>query len=239
MEVEEGESLDDAIAEVVENLLKSGVDTSKLEAILAKYKAPKNCQMLMPVRVNQGIWSVLSTAARTEDAKLQKQQTTIVKALTATSSAANDVHALMENGTPLANTLEKLADAIAMLAAINRDINMKRRTLIKPELNENYRHLCAPTVPITSQLFGDDVQERIKQQGETNKAFQQIAATRGRGRGFGTRTSPFPHSNQRQGQGRGCATAGGDQGSQRGRPGFLRGRGQFPRGQGDFQPRGR
>ena len=70
-----------------------------------------------------------------------------------------------------------------MMVAMNRDLNMKRRFLLQPEINPSYRHLCAPSVPITTHLFGDDVQDRIKQHGEANRAFNQFLSTQGRGWG--------------------------------------------------------
>ena len=47
-------------------------------------------------------------------------------------------------------------DAIALTGAANFELNMRRRNNIKPELNEDYKHLRFKSVPFTESLFGDD-----------------------------------------------------------------------------------
>ena len=244
------EPLCETLREAVENMVKNGVTAAQMETFADKYQRPSNCPTLAPVKINEGIWSVMSTKARTVDSKLQKQQVTMIKAMTAVASAANDVRGALDGSKqPTEATFEKLVDGLAMIAALNKDLNMKRRFMIKPEINPNFRHLCAPSVPITTRLFGDNVQERIKQQGEANKAFHQILSPRGRGRGRGFRGGQYGqyrptmnHTASSVGQdgwmgGRG--TSAGSRGSYRGRGGFMRGRGSFSRGRGYRQNRGR
>ena len=39
---------------------------------------------------------------------------------------------------------------------------------MRSQLNANYRHLCSPSNPVTSLLFGDDLPKAIKDISDTN-----------------------------------------------------------------------
>ena len=121
-------------------MVKNGVTAAQMETFADKYQRPSNCPTLAPVKITEGIWSVMSTKARTVDSKLQKQQVTMIKAMTAVASAANDVRGALDGSKqPTEATFEKLVDGLAMIAALNKDLNMKRRLMIKPEINPNFR----------------------------------------------------------------------------------------------------
>ena len=40
---------------------------------------------------------------------------------------------------------------------------------MRPQLNTNYRHLCSPSNPVTSLLFGDDLPKAVKDISDTNR----------------------------------------------------------------------
>lgn len=77
----------------------------------------------------------------------------------------------------------------------NRQLNLARREFMKPDVNSNYGHLCAQSVPYTSLLFGDDVSKAAKDVEETRKIGNRMSGLgfpRGRGyyrggRGRGSR----------------------------------------------------
>ena len=54
---------------------------------------------------------------------------------------------------------------------------MRRRGSIKHELNDDYRHLCSPTVPFTEFLLGDDVElsKQLKDLTEATKVGKKLA----------------------------------------------------------------
>jgi hypothetical protein len=53
-------------------------------------------------------------------------------------------------------------NALALLGHSNRQMNMTRRDLIKPDLSYDYLHLCAHSLPYTDMLFGGDVSKSIR-----------------------------------------------------------------------------
>ena len=65
--------------------------------------------------------------------------------------------------TKLGKVIDECNDSLALFGHANRQVNMTRRELIKPELRYEYLHLCAQTVPYTSWLFGDDISKTAKE----------------------------------------------------------------------------
>ena len=53
--------------------------------------------------------------------------------------------------------LNQVIDAVAILGNSNWRLNMKRREIIKPELNPPYKRLCEEEITPSQKLFGDDL----------------------------------------------------------------------------------
>ena len=69
----------------------------------------------------------------------------------------------------LESPIEGINDAIALLGHTNKQINMLRRDLLKPELRNEYSHLCTHSLPYINQLFGYDVSKTAKEIEECSK----------------------------------------------------------------------
>ena len=56
-------------------------------------------------------------------------------------------------------------DSFAFFANANTELNQRRRELIKPQLQADYKYLCSSnsTLTITDQLFGDDLAKGVKE----------------------------------------------------------------------------
>ena len=67
--------------------------------------------------------------------------------------------------------------SIALLANANFKLNMKRRELIKPELNPLYTRLCKVEIKSSTQLFGDDLSKHLKEMAEAKKAGRKMQKT--------------------------------------------------------------
>ena len=50
----------------------------------------------------------------------------------------------------------------------NWKLNMKRRELIKPDLNPPYTRLCKEEVKLSSKLFGEDLSKQLKEMTEAS-----------------------------------------------------------------------
>ena len=115
-------------------------------------------------------------------------------------------------------------DAIALLGHGSFKLNMFRREQIKPELKKEYRSLCSSTIPVTNELFGEDLSKAAKEVEEKNKISNkmglpqplrrprlfgrinrpyQVYSSRGRGRGYSNYTYYPNNSNYSNNYGRG------------------------------------
>ena len=56
----------------------------------------------------------------------------------------------------------------------NWKLNMKRRELIKPDLNPPYTRLCKEDIKPSAKLFGDDLPKHLKDMAEAKKVGQQM-----------------------------------------------------------------
>lgn len=57
------------------------------------------------------------------------------------------------------------------------ELNLCRRELIRPDLNDQYRQLCNSQTPISKLLFGDDLLKVVKDITESNKVSQNFERT--------------------------------------------------------------
>ena len=60
-------------------------------------------------------------------------------------------------------------DALALLGNTMCELSMRRRDAIKPHLNKDYSSLSASHVPITTYLFGDNLQTQLNDIRASNK----------------------------------------------------------------------
>ena len=105
-----------------------------------QHETPENCTTLSETRVNQGVWNNLDESARSTDLKFQKVQKSLVKGIVI---IVTEVNKLMGNSGPqnVDDTVGSLMDGVLLLANANQELNYRRRELIRPQLNANYRHL--------------------------------------------------------------------------------------------------
>jgi hypothetical protein len=137
---------------------------------------------------------------RSFDLKLQKSQNLNVKTMVALTEILVELQ--KDNSEANSGLFVKALDALSFSAGSNKEINLRRRELIKPD----YKALCsnAAHLPISSQLFGSDITTAIKDQTEANKISRQLGTSfsgghggrRGRGafrgrRPFYQRQRPF------------------------------------------------
>ena len=74
--------------------------------------------------------------------------------------------------------MKQLSDGIALSACVNYELNMRRREAIKPDLNQEYKHLCSSTVPVTEFLFGSDLSQQLKDMAQANRVANKLSSSR-------------------------------------------------------------
>ena len=68
-------------------------------------------------------------------------------------------------------------DAIAIMGHITYNLAQRRRDVIRPTLNKDYATLCASHVPVTTFLFGDELQTQLNHIRASNKIKNTASAS--------------------------------------------------------------
>ena len=171
---QDGAEIHGNLAAIVQKLLKDKPEEDKLNEIKKRYLRPKNCDMLAETRVNLPIWNNLSERARTSDLKFQKVQKSLIKGTTAVVQVVNDL--ISKPDMPSKGQLvNQLMDGVLLMANSNTQLNLRRREALKLELHTSYHYLCAPSNPITTELFGDDLPKAVKDITDTNRITSKLS----------------------------------------------------------------
>ena len=103
------------------------------------------------------------------DSGMQRSQSLFLKAAYAIVEAARSI---------TGETKTTLIHALVLIMSGNRELNLKRRELLKPDLNSQYGALCSASTPITTELFGDDITKEIEDVSKANKLSKKLATPR-------------------------------------------------------------
>ena len=153
------------------------------------YAKPGNCPDLSVPRVDDLIWDQLEKTTRAKDANWQAMQDNLLRGTTAVARAIDQL--VQHDNSENMEIVRTLSDSIQFLGAVNVELCCKRREHIRPDLNVEYKRLCALTTPITDKLFGDNLAQQVKDIGDANKLKNRLSGgktkpgnMRGRGNGM-------------------------------------------------------
>ena len=124
-----------------------------------KYGRPDSCEMMRVLtRLSGKHWNLIK---RRNDVKI----TNILKTCAAVSASLAYTLDMVRkdqssNDLDTSQTIRYVADAMAMLSHINTDVSLLGRELTRLALIADYRNQCNPDRPVTSLLFGDDLQKK-------------------------------------------------------------------------------
>ena len=71
--------------------------------------------------------------------------------------------------------INQLVDGVLLMANANIELDLRRREALKPELHTSYRYLCAPSNPITTERFGDNLPKAVKDITDTNRITSKLS----------------------------------------------------------------
>ncbi|KAK3751368.1 hypothetical protein QZH41_009315, partial [Actinostola sp. cb2023] len=129
--------LNEKIAKVLDNILASGLSDHVLTKRKEDVKRPENCKLLRVTKVNTEIWDIAQKTTRSMDARIQKMQESLIKGLIPLAYLTGTVGETMEKTSPMPTPEEA-------------DLDIK------------YKTICSSKEPVGSELFGDDLTERLK-----------------------------------------------------------------------------
>lgn len=135
--------------------------------------------MLQTTRVNQEIWNQVKPDTRSKDIKLQRVAAKLTKGMIPLVNLVDSLLKVSEKGEGLAAediapTIRQTLEGLTLLANANFDLNMRRRDIFKEDVNPSFKSLCSPHIPLTTNLFGDDISKTVKEIGETNRLGQRM-----------------------------------------------------------------
>ena len=168
------------LAENINNLFRKGLEERQHEELIKDehISRPENCEALVTVKCNRIIWDLCSQNVKYIDKKMQNAETSLIKGAIFITKAVNKLAELeapaKEKGIELSSVVDQCKDALSLLGHCNQQICLTRRDIIKPELKSEYSHLCKPSVPFTSELFGDDVSKTAKELEDSVKMGHKI-----------------------------------------------------------------
>ena len=172
-----GPGIAENLAKVVDKLLRTRLAEEKLKEKQSLYSRPKNCEAMVPTRVNSEIWQQLQPHTRSQDIRMQKVQNSLLKGLMPLTQLTNTLLQLPDSvPTESRESIVKQAlDALTLIAQANGELNQRRREMIKPDLNQQFQQLCNDQVPITSWLFGDELAKTCQDITNTNRVSQKVS----------------------------------------------------------------
>lgn len=113
------------------------------------------------VRTNQLVWDLIAPSTQQIDKKLQYIKKSVITSAIIMTRTVNDM--AKDESCGNSQWIDNYNDSLALLGHCNRQINLFRRDLIKPDLCWDSVHLCAHSLPYINFLFGDDVSKSAKE----------------------------------------------------------------------------
>ena len=173
-------AVNEQIAKIVHGLMREKLSDEVLTETQNRYNRPENCECLTSTKVNHLIWDKLKSDTRSNDIKLQRVQSNLVKGIIPIVSIVQKLvdarEKVPKDVLDVPELIRAATDAIALIGAANFELNMRRRDNVKPELNEDYKHLCSSSVPFTDFLFGNDsdLSKQLKDLAEATKVSKKL-----------------------------------------------------------------
>lgn len=123
---------------------------------------PENRKLLVvpKKKKNRAVWNQLKDATKKADMGMQKCQKLFMAAM----------YAILEASRGACGTIKaNLVHALVLILSGNRELNLKRRELLRPDLNAQFSAMCNLSTPISKELFGDDVGKEIDEVAKANR----------------------------------------------------------------------
>ena len=203
-------AIDSSLAEIVKSLLLEKLPKDKLAEVQNKYLRPENRTKLVAPTINKQIWQQLRRETRNNDSAFQKAQSLLLSGLYAVLQTCNSSSGQQKN---------VLTHAAVLLLSSNRELSLKRRDLIRPDLNKQYASLCNSSTPVSSFLFGDEVNKEVEELTKSHQLSSKVTSRK--------RVEPYRVSSGRGVRGQSRLNRSGGRGNTPASPFLGRGRGQI------------
>ena len=184
LDIEEDTDTDvsEKLAKIINRRWTEKLNPEKLSEKLKKHSRPGNLTVLIAPKVNPEIWAVMSNMSKREDLRKANVQNSISKVGSILAKCTDQlIKAHNEANTHL--KLDELVslhtDALALLGTAQVELSLQRRdAILNRTLKKEYGGLRSQNnVPITSFLFGDDLQQQLKNIKASNTLTQSVSTS--------------------------------------------------------------
>ena len=151
-----GRAISDSLAKLVNVACSSQCETSEF---FEQYKVPENTELLCPPTVNQEIWKTLDKRAHQQDKSLVDIQNLVSVGMVPILQLAELLKTEIAH-KPQAKKL--LSDSLTIMAQVQYNLSIRRRYFIRPCLKKKYYGICNMSTPVSTKLFGDDINKEVK-----------------------------------------------------------------------------
>ena len=144
-----GPAVTEKLASVVNKMLQNKISEEKL----------KDKQSLKTVIILMKFGRSYK-AMQDSDIRMQKVQSLLLKRLMPINLITHTIFNWDNTQFDEAKTTEVIRDgldAVSLFSQANFELNLRRREIIKPDLNHKFQQLCAYHTPCTNQLLEDDL----------------------------------------------------------------------------------
>ena len=161
-------AISNSIAVRLEGILKKGLPKDEKEQLIKDHVPPKNCVCFDPPKLNEEIKVSLNETSSKRDGRLVEKQNKITACLALLGSTIVDVindkklnSDAQKLSTTQASLLRKLSEATRLLADLQRDETLTRRSLIIATINSSLKEALESS-KADEWLFGQKLGERLK-----------------------------------------------------------------------------
>ena len=115
---------------------------------------------------------------RKADIKLSNLQDTLIKGVSALTTASNDLLVCRETKTlpNYKDLLSQLLDATALFGHVCQELSFKRKETIKPILHPDFKSVCSRTHKVGRLLFGKDLAKVVQDLRASTKVVTQLTS---------------------------------------------------------------
>ena len=190
------------LAGIFTKLLGSKIPAERIKNKMEENPPPGNVPLMQPPRVNDVVWNSLDQPARELDLKHKRIQAKLTRGLAALSRMTEMILNNKKTSTipDYTGLLEKAMTAFALLASANYELSLRRREVMRFELNPRFARLCFASTPVTTDLFGDEMPKLVEDIQRSHKIERNITyrgkrggyqnqGRRGYGRGRGNQSN--------------------------------------------------
>ncbi len=182
-----GPAVNVKLAATIKRAMQVASSPKNIKELSAKYVKPENCESVRAPLVNMELWKNLTENYQQNDKLLAANHRSVSKAMLPIIQIMNSC--LEEDKDGNDKVFDMACDAFQLLSHSHRDMTAIRRQMLKPAVARQYQKLCTAKTPISEFLFGDDLQQQMKNLSETNKLASEISEKK-------TSKRKFPYERQ-------------------------------------------